>query len=181
MSDQETGKKQVESIELDPFLEAYEVATGTHLSVVEGGENPDFICLHRDGIPIGLELTKITRRRDIVYSERILGRKEHMSSDQALTEIFSRIEWKEQARKTRYTARVALSMLVLQLVDGSLDDLRYVLQGLQNQFGDHGFAEIWLADYSGQDAYNDIELLGLHPQSRWGYYQRVWPDRKPYG
>jgi hypothetical protein len=37
MSDQEIGKKQVEGMELDPFLEAYEWTTKSALSVVEGG------------------------------------------------------------------------------------------------------------------------------------------------
>jgi hypothetical protein len=72
-------------------------------------------------------------------------------------------------------------MLVLQLVDGSLDVLRHLLDGMNDEFEDHGFAEVWLADYSGLEAYGDIELFGLFPNQWWGHHQRPWPDRKPYG
>jgi len=72
-------------------------------------------------------------------------------------------------------------MLVLQLVDGSLDVLQLLLAGMNDEFKDHGFAELWLADYSALEAYGDIELFGLFPEKWWGYHQRPWSDRKPYG
>lgn len=181
MSDQEIGKKMVESVELGPFLEAYERATGSALSVIEGGESPDFICVHASGEIIGLELTKVMRRRDVARWERILDRKEEMAPYNMLMEVQALIEQKEGARKARYSARVPTTTLVLQLTDGSLDGLVQLLDGLSDEFNDHGFAEIWLADYSGLEAYGDIELFGLYPESIWGYYRRPWPDRKPFG
>ena len=181
MSDQEIGKKQVEGKELDPFLEAYEWTTKNALSVVEGGENPDFICARATGEVIGLELTKVMRRHDIARWERILDRKEEMAPYDMLMELQTQLEQKEKARRARYVARIPETMLVLQLVDGSLDVLQHLLDGLNDEFRDHGFAEVWLADYSGLEAYGDIELFGLFPDGLWGYHQRPWPDRKPYG
>ncbi len=181
MSDQELRKKQVEGMELDPFLKAYEWTTKGALSVVESGENPDFICARATGEIIGLELTKAMRRRDIARWERILDRKEEMAPYDMLMELQALLEQKEEARKARYVARVPQTMLVLQLVDGSLDVLRHLLDGMNDEFRDHGFSEVWLADYSGLEAYGDIDLFGLFPDQWWGYHQRPWPDRKPYG
>lgn len=181
MSDQELGKKQVEGMEIDPFLEAYEWTTKSALSVVEGGENPDFICARTTGEIIGLELTKVMRRRDIARWERILDRKEEMAPYDMLMEVQALLEQKEGARRAKYVARVPQTMLVLQLVDGSLDVLLHLLDGTNDEFKDHGFAEVWLADYSGLEAYRDIELFGLFSDMWRGYHQRPWPDRKPYG
>lgn len=181
MSDQELGKKLVEGMELDPFLEAYEWTTKSALSIVESGENPDFICARATGGIIGVELTKVMRRRDIARWERILDRKEEMAPYDMLMELQPLLEQKEEARKTRYVGRVPQTMLVLQLVDGSLDVLQHLLDGMNDEFKDHGFAEVWLADYSGLEAYGDIELFGLFPDQWWGYHQRPWPDGKPYG
>jgi hypothetical protein len=181
MSDQALGKKLTEGMELDPFLEAYEWTTETTLSVVESGENPDFLCVRESGEIIGLELTKAMRRRDIARWQRIINRQEEMAPYDMLMEIQALLEEKEQARKLRYAARIAETMLVLQLVDGSLNALQHLLDGMNNEFKDHGFAEVWLADYSGLEAYGDIELFGLSPDKWWGYHERPWPDRKPYG
>ena len=181
MSDQEIGKKEVEGMELDPFLEAYEWTTKSALSVVESGENPDFVCARASGELIGVELTKVMRRRDIARWERILDRKDEMAPYDMLMELQALLEQKEGARKTRYVTRVPQTMLVLQLVDGSLDVLQHLLDGMNDEFKDHGFAEVWLADYSGLEAYGDIELFGLFPDKWWGYHERPWPDRKPYG
>lgn len=181
MSDQELGKKQVEGRKLDPFLEAYEWTTKSTLSVVEVGESPDFVCARETGKFIGLELTRAMRRRDIARWERILDRKEEMGPHDMLMELQALLEQKEEARRARYVTRVPQTMLVLQLVDGSLDVLQYLLDGMNDEFKNHGFAGVWLADYSGLEAYGDIELFGLFPDKWWGYHSRLWPDRKPYG
>ena len=181
MSDRETSKKLIEGMELDPFLEAYEWTTGTALSILEGAENPDFICVRASGEIIGVELTRVMRRGDIARWERVLDRKKEMAPYDMLMKIHAVIEQKETARKTRYASRIAQTMLVLQLVDGSLNGLVHLLDGLRENFENQGFAEIWLADYSGLDAYGDIEIFGLFPGRWWGYHRRPWPDRKPYG
>lgn len=88
-------------MQLDPFLEAYEWTTGDALWILERGENPDFICARSNGDVVGLELTKVMRRRDIARWERVLDRKEEMTPYDMLMEIQSLIEKKDGARKKR--------------------------------------------------------------------------------
>jgi hypothetical protein len=52
---------------------------------------------------------------------------------------------------------------------------------MKSDFAGYGFVEIWIADYTGIEAYRDIELFGLAPVRWWGYHQRQNPYRKPYG
>jgi len=182
MSDQEIGKKEIERDELALFLEAYEHATGERLEMRASGENPDFVCARADGSQVGVELTKILRDHHVARWERILDRKETMGNYEMLEFIAHQLERKEKARAKRYVKNVPETILVLQLVDGSLlQSFRGILEGLENDFADHGFAEVWLADYSDVDAYGDIELFGVYSQTQWGHRERPWPDRKPYG
>jgi hypothetical protein len=181
MSDREIGTKMVEGIELEPFLEAYEWVTGDALRVIEANESPDFICEHPDGSRVGVELTKVTRDKNLIFAEKVLDRKFEIDPHEAADIVHYLIGRKEENRATRYVLKAAKNMLVLQLVDGSLDNIMWVFDGLQNDFVDHGFEEVWLADYSGYEAYGDIELFGLFPARWWGYHQRPCPYRKPYG
>ena len=91
------------------------------------------------------------------------------------------LEKKEKARSARYSSRVKDNILVLQIIDASLDSFMGRLDGLEGDFTDYGFIEIWLADYSGFDAYGDIELFCLYPESYWGWHQRPNIGRKPFG
>ncbi len=79
-------------MELAPFLEAYEWTTKSALSVIECGENPDFICARETAEIIGVELTKVMRRGDIARWERILDRKEEMAPYDMLMKVQSLLE-----------------------------------------------------------------------------------------
>jgi hypothetical protein len=64
------GRKMVEAMELEPFLDEYEYVTGVELTVVAAGERPDFICEKR-GKRFGLELVKamqdpVQRQWDVI-------------------------------------------------------------------------------------------------------------------
>ncbi|MFC5473742.1 hypothetical protein [Paraherbaspirillum soli] len=181
-SDQEIGKKEAETSELIPFFQAYKWVTSERLSLtLPATENPDFICIRADGRPVGVELTKVTRDKGVRFWEHILHGKEEIDPFEAQELILHLIEKKESARIKRYSARVRDCILVLQLIDGSLEQLKFALEDHQEDFAAHGFSEIWLADYSGLQAFGDIELFGLFPDRWWGYHERPWPDRKPYG
>ena len=181
MSDQDYGKKEIETEDLIPFIEAYEYVTGQRLDIIKRIENPDFICQNSKGITIGVELTKVMRDPRDASWDRIIERKYEMSAYDSLETITHLIKKKEVARSKRYITKVKESILVLQLIDGSLTGLKPFLNDLIDDFKDHGFSEIWLADYTGFEAYGDIELFCLFPGKLWGYYQRPWPDRKPFG
>lgn len=181
MSDQYIGKKEVEIMEFEPFQDAYEYVTGESLSIIASGECPDLICERPGGAEVGVELTKVTRDPRDIVDDMILNRNEHVEPYEALELMHRLIEKKEKARASRYIMQVEETILVLQLVDGALDTINFVLEGLEEDFNNHGFCEIWLADYSGLEAYGDIELFGLYPKDWWGYHHRLQPDRKPYG
>ncbi len=168
-------------MELEPFLEAYQHATGDTFLSASAGESPDFICVRSDETVVGVELTKVIRDPAVARADRILEGKLQMGLNEAVKAISVLIVKKERARRERYVLRVPSSILVLQLMDRELDGFVSFLDGLESDFEDQGFAEIWLADYSGLEAYGDIELFGLFPRDTWGYHQRPWPDRKPYG
>jgi hypothetical protein len=180
MSDQEIGKKEGERIDLYPFLDAYQWATGEQLLVSHGGESPDFICTRPSGREVGIEMTMVMRDPRDAFWERILDRKEEMETFEVLEEIQKLIERKQKVRRSRYTENVENTILVLQIVDSSLDSLMFILEDLKGEFDGHGFCEVWLADYSGREAYGDIELFCLFPHEQWGFYQRPWSG-KPYG
>jgi hypothetical protein len=181
-SDQDLGKKEMETSELIPFLEAREMVTGEKLSMLLGTwtESPDFICVRGDGGVIGVELTKVTAIREVAFWDRLRYGEVRLDPSGAPKTIYRLIDKKERARAERYTKKVSNNILVLQLMDGSLNHLTGAFDGLEADFAAHGFTEMWLADYSGLDAYGDIELFGLHPHQWWGRHSRPCPDRKPF-
>ncbi len=183
VSDQDIGKKEIETDDLIPFLEAREVVTGEMLSHILGlwTESPDFVCARPDGALVGVELTKVTENHDVAFWDRLRYGEVRIDPYKTQETIQYLIDRKEKARVDRYTKKVSDNILVLQLVDGSLDQLRGAFDGLEDDFTSNGFSEIWLADYSGLEAYGDIELFGLFPSQWWGRHSRSWPDRKPYG
>lgn len=183
VSDQEIGKKEIETNDLIAFLEAREVVLDETLSPLLGlhTESPDFICIRPNGEPVGVELTKVTADRDLAFWDRLRYGEVRIEPYKTLERIHHLIDRKEKSRADRYAKMVSDNILVLQFVDGSMGQLRGAFDGLEDDFTSHGFSEIWIADYSGLEAYGDIELFGLFPSLHWGRHRRLWPDRKPYG
>ena len=184
MSDQERGKKMVEEAEVEYFLDAYEHVTGERLEV-SPSESPDFIGERPDGTLVGLELTKIVRAPETAQWDEILWHEQHMETDDAREFAWALAEAKSRKMKENDWPCRDSMILVLQLMDCPLDSLMSYLgfdpEIMLHDYGSLGFAEVWLADYTGLEAYGDIELFGLYPKKWWGYYQRPNPGRKPYG
>lgn len=179
MSDQDVGKKMVEESELEYFINAYEYTTGQGLILVQAGERPDFLCKRENGSFVGIELTKVMRDPETAQADRILKRQNYMSDNDALDFVYEAVAKKAEKMANWSTNDI---MLVLQLTDCQLSALRNVLDAaLKKDFESCGFSEIWIADYTGLDAYGDIELFGLYPSKWWGYHQRQNLQRKPYG
>ena len=179
MSDQDIGKKMVEESELEYFIDAYEYSTGHRLILMRAGEKPDFLCKRDNGSIVGIELTKVMRDPETAQADRILKRQDYMSDTDAINFVYEAIAKKAEKIANWSTKDI---ILVLQLTDCQLSVLRIVLgNSLKKDFVSYSFSEIWIADYTGLDAYGDIELFGLYPSKCWGYHQRHNPQRKPYG
>ena len=114
---------------------------------VKAYESPDFYCQRADGTVIGLELTQIMNSLE----------SEDMTGTEARDKLYESLE-----RKKGLTTEKII--LVLQLVGCPISELKYLLdESLAKDFGSYGFVEIWLADYTGIEAYGDIELFCLYP------------------
>lgn len=182
MSDQQIGKKEVERVGLDYFIDAYESVTGEQLCVISSSESPDFICARANGQNVGVELTEVRRGLWDALWDRILDRKYEADAQETLDRIFGLVHDKDKRRSKNYGDWADKTILVLQLCDCSLWSLRhYLTEDIREDFSGYGFVEIWLADYTEVDAYRDVELFGLAPAKWWGYHQRDNPYRKPYG
>lgn len=182
ISDKSFGKKEIELEELYYFVDVYEIVTGLKISKVDRSERPDFIVHRSDGLTIGIELTKITRDPNTQFVEKIHRTKIIEDHDFVLNELYRLIEQKEQKIKDGNWALPQNTLLVLQLMDINISELLWVFdKSLQKDFTQYIFSEIWIADYSGIEAYGDLELFCLKPIKLWGYHQRLHPDRKPYG
>lgn len=182
MSDQDIGKKMVEESELEYFIDAYESLIGEKLVVLHRGEKPDFVCKRADGTPVGVELTKVMRDPESAHWEAVLDHQEYMTSGAALDLVYEAVAKKAEKMAEDNRIDINDTILVLQLMDCPLSELKNMLdRDLQKDFISYGFSEIWIADYTGLDAYGDIELFGLCPLKWWGYHQRHNPYRKPYG
>jgi hypothetical protein len=182
MSDQNVGKNIEGRIAMDYFVEAYEDVTGERLFLELKDEKPDFVCRQADGLLVAVELTKIMRDPEQAFYDRILNHHQYMSPDKAIDKIYEAVERKEIQRTKEDWLLSSDTILVLQLIDCPLATLKRFLDvDLRSDFYSYGFKEIWVADYTGINAYGDIELFCLHPLEHWGYYQRPNPYRKPYG
>lgn len=179
MSDKERGRKMVEEVELQYFIEAYNmVATEPLSDQCSGHERPDFICSRFDGTPVGVELVRIMRDpRDALAIEIIL-KEEFMDGEQALEFLYHMIGKKAEKRREPDWYLPDNTILVLEFVDCPISYL-CLTDDLKPDFSSYGFSEIWIADYTEIEAYSDVELFCLHPENWWGYYLRE--HRKPYG
>mgnify|MGYP001606595903 CR=1 FL=1 len=84
--DNENGKKHIERMELDYFIEAYEHSRGEKLVPVKAYESPDFYCQRADGTVIGLELTQIMNS---------LESDDCMTGTEALDKLYESLERKK--------------------------------------------------------------------------------------
>jgi len=171
----------VEEEELRLFLEAYEHATGERLAC-RRHESPDFVCVRVDRQEVGVELTRVTRSPDERFADRVLLRRDEQDNQESLDEIWRLLQDKEAKHARHYGYLADRTILVLQLFDCPLHTLSPLIdESLQCDFSENGFLEVWLADYTGMEAYGDIELFGLKPEELWGYYPNPTRRAKPFG
>jgi hypothetical protein len=178
MTDNENGKKMAEEVELQQFLDAYRQVTGKRLSLVCAAESPDFICAGSDGRRIGVELTKANGDQSLARWEKILDGSPCFNPFHVLDCIYASVEIKK-AKRTAWRF-VGDTILVLQFDYYPLSDVEdFLTPDLAKDFAECGFSEIWIADYTTLEAFDDIELFCLKPSQLWGLQNRQLG--KPYG
>jgi hypothetical protein len=177
MSQLDSTKKIVESIELEHFLEAYEWTTSERLRLVESRERPDFVCARQNGSRVGLELVKVTDPELKSVRETLHG-VYSMEAGEAIDLVLAAIERKESKRQEKDWLYPDDAILVVQLMDCGISSMKYLLEN--SEYGPHGFREIWVADYAGLVPFGMVELFGLHPPDWWGHHGR-YAGRKPFG
>ena len=181
MSDQNMGKKMVEGVGLEQFLDAYAVVTGTPMAVVSSGESPDFICARPNGKQVGIELARSSHdyhsaKWDKMMEDRV------MSARDLLDAVNITIEQKRRKIKSAHWRTPYCTILVVQLLDYTFDSLAWTKErSLSNDYARMGFLEIWIADYSTLEAFDEVRLTGLYPPEFWGCHDQPALKGKPYG
>lgn len=177
----ERMRKEAEQESLDYFLEAYEKVTGETLEVLEATERPDFICMRETGIRVGIELVKVRRGHpnDIQW-DWIIEKRDFMLREHALEMIQAVGADKEEKRRESDWKLPEATILLIELWDVPLAHIAFsitptVLPDLYSTC----FEEIWLADFTSLDAYDNVELFCVRPEDWAGYHRRGL--QKPYG
>ncbi len=173
-------KKEKELEVLSFFNPIYEHITDDLLKVVKVTERPDFIWEKKDGSLVGVELVEVRRGHpnDVLY-DKIVNKNVNMHPYQAIDLIQTLIFSKEGKRKATDWTLSEKTILIVHLKESPLWEFAHALtEDLFPDIQDYGFSEIWLADFSEIDAFNNIELYCFLPSNMKGYYKR--PLQKPY-
>lgn len=167
-SERQRARKTHEELDLGYFLGAYSWATDETLQVCHSCERPDFVCERSDCSLVGIELVKVIRDPETAWAHEALFHRDYMEAGDALYRISYEVDRKEQKRQQTGWLHAENTIVVVQLMDCPIADLEWGLA--PENFSLHGFAEIWLADFTCVAAYGCVDLFGIHPASLWGYY-----------
>ncbi len=177
----ERVKKESELQSLNYFVAAYENVTGESLNIAEVSERPDFICEREKGIRVGVELSKVRRNHpnDILW-DNLVEKQLYMSREDALKIINNSVLAKEKKRKEPGWQISESTILIIELADIPLTTMRHFIKpAILPDIYETGFQEIWFADFTGIEAYDNVELFCVKPDALAGYYPRSL--QKPYG
>src|SRR5438445_217122 len=181
MSDRDLGKKMVEEEHLLRFLEAHAKVTGVSMGAVSNGESPDFICSRPSGERVGIELARSPHDYnrvvwDRTWTDRVLSAHDLLAAVQVI------VADKQQKRQSVHWRTPHSTILVIELLDYTFDSLSWAQHSsFSSDYADAGFLEIWLADFSTMEAYDEVRLIGLYPPELSGVHYQAALDGKPYG
>jgi len=182
VSDLEIGKKMVEEMELEPFLDEYAAVTGRKLEVLGRSERPDFICRRGREPYLGLELVKVIEDPISRQWEEILNGSVDVDPLDTAIHLQEAVYRKEDKRKIPGWRCPARTILVLQLMEAPAEEVgRYLDIQILDEMSATGFLEIWAADYTVFEPYGTVELLGIKPRKWRGIHRHRLYGTKPYG
>jgi len=174
-------KKEAEEEILGYFLETYERVTDQSTTIEEISERPDFICARKDGSKVGIEIVKVRRSHpnDKLW-DRLVKKQDYMSIDNALKMLQEVAAEKDKKRNESDWILPDAAILLIVLTDIPLPKIRKRItsKNLPDLYAT-GFVEVWIADFTGLEAYNNVELFCVQPAGWAGYYPRDF--HKEYG
>jgi hypothetical protein len=174
-------QKEGEAERLAYFLDEYLNITGERIEIIEIAERPDFICSKENGCKIGIELTMITRGDpQIIQYDRIIDKKDFMSPEQAIDMIQQSAILKENKRSKGDWKLPDSNILLIELTDIPLNWIQALISPkFCPDLYSTGFMEVWIADFTGIEAYDNLETYCVQSKEWAGYYPRQM--QKPYG
>ncbi|MEQ8213571.1 MAG: hypothetical protein ABRQ35_06715 [Smithellaceae bacterium] len=174
-------KKERETELLEYFLAEYGYISSSSIQIIKASERPDFICIRENGNIVGIELCMIRRGHpnDIMF-ELLIEKQEHMSIDSALNMIREKAIEKEYKRLQIDWEIPEHTILLFSLTDIPLWKIKnfITIEHLPDLY-DTGFSEIWLADFTSLEEFDNVELFCIKPEKLVGYYKRN--IQKAYG
>jgi hypothetical protein len=181
MSDSDLGKKLIEEMDLEPFLDEYEHVTSTKMTIITPSERPDFICERKSRF-VGVELVRVMEDPAQREWRIILGEHEQLEGSDAAMLIQKAVYQKEEKRASTGWKYPDRTILVVQLIGGDgKDAATYIDSELMDEMSSTGFKEIWVADYSQISPYGTVQLVGVKPKRWRGFHPHRFYGTKPYG
>jgi len=162
---------------LQYFISARESATGERLQFVRASEAPDFFCARSDGTIVGVEHTKVAYEADLSEIKRVFGEDREIDNFELFWAVWGSASKKDKKRMEPHWQKPEATILVLDLVEDEWPEDSLLAQ----DFAEFGFIEIWVSDYSSVEAFGEVTLLGVYPQSLWGMNGQGYLYGKPYG
>lgn len=182
MSENDYGKKLIEAMALDLFLAEYQHITGRLIESYVPSERPDFLCVDTDGDKFGIELVRVMMDPESLMWLRILKNEEFADPLDTYIHLQEAIDRKDYLRRTVGWSCPDDTVLVLQLMDAPIEKVAKFICSEVVEVGEaSGFSEIWLADYSVEEAYSTVQLYGIKPEWFRGLHDRALGSSKPYG
>jgi len=175
-------KKELESINLNYFIESYYELTGSELLMCVQQERPDFICQFPNDQKVGIELTKLMRDPRDKHWDSVLDGREFISADKALDNILNQILSKNDKLKENDWRFPNNTILLVELYAISIAELKPMLTAeyLSDAFS-LNFREIWLGDYTQVEPFDSVDIFCIAPENMFGRHSNLNQNRKPYG
>lgn len=175
MSESEYGKRELEREHLALFLAAYREVTSEGFALVDS-ETPDFIGYDNLGRSVGIEITQLR----FGPTERALRRlaPRNIVDHDAWWQLLGLLEAKERKLTSGQWPNCERKILVIMLIDASLDDLA-LFETDEPEAG--SFTEIWIADHTQVDAFGAVDLHAVVHQTLSGRFATGDRGQKPFG
>ena len=182
MNDRIIGKKIWESELVDAFLKEHHLVTGKKISVLRDWERPDFIVGDDTGKHYGLEVVRVMVDPEQRMWRRILDGQEFMDPIDTAIRLQDCVYQKDEKRSSPDWVLSDSTILLLALIDAPIADIEpFIDEEILAELNTTGFVEIWVADFTLEEAYGTVQLMCLKSDAYIGLHDFHPVSSKPYG